>query len=107
MKKDMEKMKLVRDKIPEIIVKSGKIPEYEFIEDEKVFENLLNEKLMEEVKEYLASGDVEEICDILEVLYAIMDIKKWDMKYIEDKKKEKVRRNGAFAERILLKAVHE
>ena len=107
MKRDMETMKLVRDKIPQIIAKSGKVAEYEVITDEKEFENLLHQKLLEEAQEYVASGSAEEICDILEVLYAIMDMKKWDMEYIEDKRRDKVRRNGAFTERILLKAVHE
>ena len=54
MKRNTEKMKLVRDRIPEIIQKSGKIPEYEVITDERVFENLLNQKLTEEVKEYFS-----------------------------------------------------
>ena len=107
MKRNTEKMKLFRDRIPEIIQKSGKIPEYEVITDERVFENLLNQKLTEEVKEYLASGNIEEICDILEVLYAIMDIKKWDAGYVEDKRREKAQLNGSFERRVLLKKVWE
>lgn len=101
----MEQMKLVRDKIPDIILANGKIPEYEFIKDDSLYHELLNQKLEEEVKEYLESGSIEEICDILEVLYAILKAKNLDISYIDAKRKEKNQSNGAFEKRILLRDI--
>jgi predicted house-cleaning noncanonical NTP pyrophosphatase (MazG superfamily) len=63
--------KLVRDKIPEIIAKNeGAVPEFRVLGDAEYAEGL-RDKLVEEVGEYLASGEVEELADILEVVYAL------------------------------------
>ena len=62
--------KLVRDKIPEIIKKNGSSCEVRKLSDNEYIE-MLDAKLIEEVKEYQESQDIEEIADILEVLMAI------------------------------------
>ncbi len=93
--------KLVRDKIPEQI------------EAEHETEVLLpgeyalhlDRKLEEEVAEYLESGDVEELIDIVEVVMAIyqnMDIS--DIDFIK-MRLEKKGKKGGFEDRILLKWV--
>lgn len=51
--------KLVRDKIPEIIEKSGKTCEVEILEDDKYIEKL-DEKLSEELAEYHQDKNLEE-----------------------------------------------
>ena len=61
--------KLVRDKIPEIIEASGKTCTCETLRDGQYIE-FLNQKLLEEVNEYLESGLVEELADIGEVMHA-------------------------------------
>ena len=69
-----ESSKLVRDKIPEIIKNHGKIP-FTHIADNKEYWQKLKEKLKEEVDEFLKDGSEEELADILEVIYAICNLK--------------------------------
>ena len=67
--------KLVRDKIPEIIKENdNKDCKIRVLNNEEYLEEL-NKKLQEEVKEYLESGEVEEVADIEEVLRAILKAK--------------------------------
>lgn len=61
--------KLVRDRIPEIIEDSGKTCEVEVIDD-KTYLEMLDEKLTEELNEYCESHNIEELADLLEVVYA-------------------------------------
>ncbi|MZQ76091.1 MAG: phosphoribosyl-ATP pyrophosphohydrolase [Peptoclostridium sp.] len=98
--------KLVRDRIPEIIEKSGKRAVTEILSDEEYME-LLNKKLMEEVQEYLESGTVEELADIGEVMHAIMDLKGIALEEFQRVRMEKLEQRGGFKERILLKEVIE
>ena len=62
--------KLVRDKIPEIIKNDGKTPIIEILSNEDYLKEL-DKKLIEEVAEYQADKSVEEMADVLEVLFAI------------------------------------
>lgn len=64
--------KLVRDNIPSIIQKDGKKANVRILDD-KEFLNSLKIKLVEEVNEYLESDDIDEIADILEVIYSLLD----------------------------------
>ena len=61
--------KLVRDRIPEIIEDSGKTCEIEVLDD-KTYLEMLDEKLTEELNEYCESHNIEELADLLEVVYA-------------------------------------
>lgn len=93
--------KLVRDKIPEIIEKSGKTVIVEILDDIS-YKKLLDEKLQEELKEYLCSGSVEELADIAEVIYAILDYKNISIDEFESIRKGKAEERGAFKDRMLL-----
>ena len=93
--------KLVRDKIPEIMVKNGADPVTRILDDEEYLQEL-NIKLLEEVNEYLADGNIEEIADIEEVLRAILDVKKVSYQEFENIREQKVKKRGAFKERIFL-----
>ena len=66
--------KLVRDNIPEIMIQNGAKPVTRILTDEEYLIEL-NKKLLEEVKEYLESENIEEIADIEEVLLAILNVK--------------------------------
>ncbi len=97
----MEYHKLVRDKIPEYIREKGETP-ITHIANEKEYYQKLKEKLIEEIKEFNKNESVEEFADILEVLDAIADYKKFDKKEIEKIKAEKAEAKGKFKKRIIL-----
>ena len=87
--------KLVRDKIPEIIASdNGKTCVTRIMEDGEYLETL-NTKMQEELKEYLESGDVEELADLEEVLRAILDVKNVSYGEFVKIKNAKVNKRGA------------
>lgn len=98
--------KLVRDKIPEIIEEKNEKPVIRKLDDESFAEEL-NKKLQEEVKEYLEDNNVEELADIVEVIYGILDSKNVSLEEFEAVRKSKVEKRGAFKERIFLEGVIE
>ena len=51
--------KLVRDRIPEIILKDNELPTTRILDDEEYIKEL-NRKLQEEVNEYLENDNIEE-----------------------------------------------
>ena len=93
--------KLVRDKIPQIIKKSGQFPITHTARGDEYRKKLV-EKLQEEVLEYVESGRVEELADILEVMYALGDFQKVSMEKIEQIRIEKAKKRGTFTKRIIL-----
>ena len=98
--------KLVRDKIPDIILKEGSLPTTRILDDKEYIKSL-NKKLMEEVKEYLEEENIEEMVDILEVIRAILDYRDVTYEEIEEKRIKKANKRGAFKERIFLEKVTE
>lgn len=97
----MQFNKLVRDNIPEIIIKNGRVPVIHTAEIEE-FEVALLKKLREEVDEYIENPSEEEIVDVIEVLYAIYQVKGYDPEDLEKKRKEKLKVRGGFVKRIIL-----
>jgi len=61
--------------------------------------------LGEELQEYLDSENVEELADLVEVVYAILDDKKISLQEFELIRKQKVQERGAFQKKLLLKEV--
>lgn len=98
--------KLVRDKIPQRLDKKVKAYKTREINGEEYIREL-NNKLQEEVKEYLESGTTEELADIEEVLRAILDSKGISLADFEKVRQEKENDRGAFKQRIFLEYVEE
>lgn len=98
--------KLVRDRIPEIIENSGRKAIVEKASEE-AYIMLLREKLNEECKEYQESKNTEELADLMEVIYAILDYNDVSIEEFENIRQQKVANRGAFKERYLLKEVIE
>lgn len=99
----VEHNKLVRDLIPEIIVKNNGVPSVR-IADESEYVQRLKDKLEEEVAEYLESGELEELSDILEVIHALARVNGSDFVEIERLRIEKALKRGAFERRIILES---
>ena len=92
--------KLVRDRIPEIIEKSGQVAEVNILSDNEYLIHL-ETKLDEEVGEYHRDKNLEELADILEVVYALADEigSREELLSIYDKKHES---RGGFEKRYFL-----
>jgi len=97
----MKYKKLVRDKIPEIIESKNKVPLTKILNQEE-YKEALNEKLQEEVDEFLESGDIEELADIMEVINAIISIKGSSIEEIEKIRQQKKKERGGFDQKIFL-----
>ena len=98
--------KLVRDKIPEIIEKSDKQCEMEILSDEKYIE-MIDKKLDEELAEYHKDKNLEELADLLEVIYAATKARGYSIQELEKVRAEKAEKRGGFDKKILLKKVIE
>lgn len=97
-------MKLVRDKIPEIIKSSGKKPATRIADEQEYLKLLLN-KLQEEVEEFRESLSKEELADVYEVIDAIISNLNWDHNEIKQIQKEKREKRGGFSKKIILESV--
>lgn len=93
--------KLVRDKIPQVIKSKGGECETEILDNDRYLAEL-NKKLLEETNEYLESGDIMEVCDILEVMRAIIRAKGYSLEEVEKLRQEKADERGAFNDKIFL-----
>lgn len=98
--------KLVRDKIPEIIEKSGKKASTYILSDQE-YEIYLERKLDEEVQEYHESKNPEELADILEVLISLAKTKGYSFEELVKLKEQKASERGGFSKKILLLRVYE
>lgn len=98
--------KLVRDKIPNIIAGQGKPCGIRLMTDAEYL-NALNAKLDEEVAEYHETGSVEELADILEVVYAISVAKKCPPGDLDVIRHTKAAERGRFYKKIMLEYVEE
>ena len=98
--------KLVRDRIPEIIENSGKTAHTHLLSDEEYIVEL-DRKLGEEYAEYQADKNIEELADMLEVIYAIAKARGASVEELERVRKEKAEKNGAFEKKIFLEEVDD
>lgn len=98
--------KLVRDKIPQIIEKSGKEVIFKTLAMSE-YKKALNNKLIEEIKEYSKSKSIEELADIEEVILAILKVRKISKSEFDKIRLRKVRERGAFNKRIKLLKVKD
>ena len=97
----MEHDKLVRDRIPEILARSG-ITAITHLADQREYRSRLMDKLSEEVEEFRASGAVEELADVLEVIYALAHVSGLSEEDLARLRADKAETRGAFARRIVL-----
>ncbi|NMC36535.1 hypothetical protein GYA49_05830 [Candidatus Beckwithbacteria bacterium] len=75
--------KLVRDRIPEIILADLEMPITHIANDEE-FTEVLKTKLLEEIEEFIEKPSAEEAADIMEVLYAIFALNEFYLEEIRE-----------------------
>lgn len=97
----MKYNKLVRDKIPEYIESKGEKAVTHIANDAEYWQKL-QEKLQEEVGEFLNDESIGEVADILEVIDAICEYKRYDKDELGRVKGKKTEERGRFEKRIIL-----
>ena len=98
--------KLIRDRIPEIIEAAGKQCIVEVMNEDEYLE-ALDCKLEEELAEYQADKSLEELADLLEVMYAVVVARGYSIEELERVRKQKAEKRGGFEKRLRLKGVIE
>lgn len=98
--------KLVRDHIPEIIEASGKTCVTETLSDEDYL-RMIDAKLDEELAEYHNDQNIEELADLMEVIYAAAIARGYTIDQLENVRTEKAEKRGGFQKKILLLEVTE
>lgn len=100
--------KLVRDKIPEIIISHGEQPIYRVLNDSEFWEYLLK-KDSEELEEVRTASTIKErkmeLADKLEIIIAMAQYCGFDLQDILDEANIKKEKNGGFQKRFLLEKV--
>ena len=97
--------KLVRDRIPEIIEASGQKCTTEILSHESYLQ-MLDAKLDEELAEYHRDQNLEELADLLEVIYAAAVARGYTVAELEAVRAEKAAKRGGFEKKILLIETH-
>ena len=93
--------KLVRDRIPEIIKSSGAECKTIILSDEEYLK-MIDKKLDEELAEYHKDESIEELADLLEVIYAAAAARGYTVDELEAIRAEKKKKRGGFEKKILL-----
>ncbi|CAM3710922.1 nucleoside triphosphate pyrophosphohydrolase [Mesobacillus zeae] len=102
--------KLVRDKIPEVIEKTGKRFSTSVLNNEEYIVEL-RKKAFEELNEYVETETkedaVEELADLLEIVHALAEYHGSSIDEVEEVRKMKAAKRGGFKEKIFLIEVED
>ena len=93
--------KLVRDRIPELIRRQGGDPVIRILEDEE-YMLCLERKLDEETAEFHEAKNLEELADILEVVFALAENMGASTDELMDAYQRKHDERGGFRDRVFL-----
>jgi predicted house-cleaning noncanonical NTP pyrophosphatase (MazG superfamily) len=92
--------KLVRDRIPEIILQAGLTPVIETASSED-YDQYVRAKLGEELREYLSSGDVTELADLIEVCFTAAALHGVSRDELLTIARDKRQQRGGFSDRLV------
>ncbi|MFP4545217.1 MAG: phosphoribosyl-ATP pyrophosphohydrolase [Methanomassiliicoccales archaeon] len=101
MRMNVEHNKAVRDRIPEEIGQKGGDCRFRILPDQEFLE-AMEDKIGEELEEYRQSKSVEEIADLIEVLYRVAELKGTSREELDTLIAEKRERRGGFDHNIFL-----
>lgn len=96
--------KLVRDKIPQVIEEDGRRCETSIVSKEELLP-LLEEKLKEEVNEFMQDKNLEELADIMEVVFGLAENLGYGEEELLKKREEKKEERGGFKDGVFLEKV--
>lgn len=94
--------KLIRDHIPELIQQSGQICNYAEVKNKEFFVELLRAKLIEEVNEFLSTGNIEELADIFLVIETIAGILGYSEEQFKKVCIDKIKERGKFENKYII-----
>lgn len=97
----VEYNKAVRDRIPEIIEQSGDSCNVKTLSDSEFLE-VLEKKLSEEIQEYQQGKSVEELADVMEVIYRIAELRGVPREELEKIRGKKAKDRGGFEKNLFL-----
>ena len=97
--------KLVRDKIPQIIQEDGRECEIKLASKEEKYK-LLEAKLQEEVNEFLEDKNLEELADVMEVLFGLSEALGYSEEDLLKARDKKLDERGGFKDGVVLKATY-
>ncbi|WP_311081783.1 nucleoside triphosphate pyrophosphohydrolase [Paenibacillus polymyxa] len=102
--------KLVRDRIPNLIMSQGKECRTRILDPEE-YKRELRTKLREEAEEYFEADKdqdaLEELADLLEVIRALVEVHGASVPELDKLRADKAEARGGFQERVLLIDVDE
>ncbi|WP_419887589.1 phosphoribosyl-ATP pyrophosphohydrolase [Neobacillus niacini] len=102
--------KLVRDRIPEVIEKTGKKFTTRIL-DNKEYIKELKTKSFEELNEYINAENnkdaIEELADLLEIIHALVECHGANIEKLEQVRQEKAKKRGGFKDKIFLIEVED
>ncbi|MFC4713429.1 phosphoribosyl-ATP pyrophosphohydrolase [Planococcus dechangensis] len=102
--------KLVRDKIPQVIDKSGLQFKTRILSEEE-YQAEVVKKLTEELQEFQEANNpedaIEELADILELIHAAAEMNGSSFEEVEEVRVKKGEKRGGFKERIFLIEVED
>jgi predicted house-cleaning noncanonical NTP pyrophosphatase (MazG superfamily) len=87
--------------MPRLIKESGRDCSYRIMNDREYF-NALLDKVVEEIEEYRASGNEEEIADVYEVLECLVQFKEYEPMHIDYLRLIRKEARGSYKDRVLL-----
>ncbi|MDD3225229.1 MAG: nucleoside triphosphate pyrophosphohydrolase [Clostridium sp.] len=98
--------KLVRDNIPEIIESTGKKFDTHYAKKEDLIA-LLEIKLQEEAKEFSEDKNIEELADLMEVIFGLSNVLGFSEEELMKTRNEKRKKRGGFEKGVVLEKVYE
>ncbi|MFD1512569.1 nucleoside triphosphate pyrophosphohydrolase [Halomarina rubra] len=98
--------KLVRDDVPDVVEANGQRPVVHTVDGEEYHDRLVD-KLDEEVAEYREDRSVDELADVLEVVFALAEIHGVGKQQLADRRAQKAEERGGFDEGVVLDRVEE
>ena len=99
-------MKLVRDRIPEIIIEDGRTPIYHIANKEE-YKRELFKKVIEELNEFRENPCLEEAADLVEVMYTLFEAHSFELMDIVEWGMRKNNHVGTFARGVILERVDD